>query len=204
MKIPTITTRRLVLRPFTERDVGPLHRILCEEGVLRYFPNPNPPARDAVERFVVDQLRRWWQDGFGWWAVTPRSRRALIGWNGLQFLPETNEVEVGFLLSREFWGRGLALEGALAGLKYGFDTLGLESIIALVHPENRASRRVIEKLGMSFVDRARYFGMEVDRYRIAGGRSAVRHASGGKRSTSGTKRTRPQRGRRRSGSEDRH
>jgi RimJ/RimL family protein N-acetyltransferase len=165
-EIPTLTTPRLILRPFTAEDIKPLHQILVEEGVLRYFPNPEPPAQERVERLVAGQLKHWAEHNLGWWAVEPCVKSELIGWNGLQFLPETGEVEVGYLLSRAYWGQGLATEGARASIRYGFETLGLDQIVAIVHPENRASQRVIEKLGMSLVDRTHYFGMEVLRYRL--------------------------------------
>ena len=167
MKIPTITTARLILRPFVEADAGPLHRILNEEDTLRYFPNPDPLPLERVQKFVTRQLAHWDEHGFGWWAVEPREphgRQELIGWNGLQFLPETGEIEVGYLLSKAHWGKGFATEGGLASLEFGFQALGLENIIAIVHPGNKASIRVIEKLGMSLVDRTNYFGMDVLRY----------------------------------------
>ena len=166
MSIPTLETPRLILRAFTADDAEPLHRILGEEGVLRYFPSPDPPSLDRVQKFIARQLAHWQEHGLGWWAVVPRGGEELIGWNGLQFLPETKEVEVGYLLSTPFWGQGLAVEGARISLQFGFETLGLESIIALVHPENQASIRVTEKLGMSWTDRTHYFGMEVFRYLI--------------------------------------
>ena len=165
-EIPTITTPRLDLRPFTAEDVEPLHHILQEEGILRYFPNPTSPPRERVERIIAHQLDHWAEHGLGWWAVEPRDQGELIGWNGLQFLPETDEVEVGYLLSKAYWGQVLATEGARAGLQYGFEVLGLDQIVGLVHPENRASQRVLEKLGMSFVDRSHYFGLELLRYRL--------------------------------------
>lgn len=166
MTIPTITTTRLILRPFTEVDVDPLHHILSEKGVLRYFPKSDPPARDRVERLIAHQLEHWKEHGYGWWAVEQRGKSNLIGWNGLQFLPETKEVEVGYLLGRAFWGQGLATEGARVSVRHGFEHLGLETIIGLTHPENVASQRVLEKLGMSFIDRANYFGMACCRYSL--------------------------------------
>ena len=166
MDIPTVTTARLLLRPFRTEDAEPLFHILGEEGVLRYFPSPDPPPLDRVERFVIRQLQHWEEHGFGWWAVEPRDEARLIGWNGLQYLPETDEVEVAFLLSRPYWGRGLAAEGARAGLHFGFAQLGIEQIVAIVHRENRASQRVIEKLGMTMAGPAIYFGIEVYRYVI--------------------------------------
>jgi ribosomal-protein-alanine N-acetyltransferase len=178
--IPTIKTERLVLRPFNERDAEPLHTILGVEGVLRYFPSTDPPSLEGVQRLVTRQTEHWHEHGLGWWAVEPRhtsqltrrrtglTRRAtgLIGWCGLQHLPETDQVEVAYLLDKDLWGQGLATEGALASLHFGFNTLNLETIIALVHPENRASQCVIEKLDMSFVDKLHMWGIDLYRYSI--------------------------------------
>jgi RimJ/RimL family protein N-acetyltransferase len=166
VRIPTITTHHLILRAFTTEDVDPLHRILSTTDILRYFPNPGTPSRDKVEKLISAQLRHWDEHGYGWWAVEPRSKKQLIGWSGLQFLPETEEVEVGYLLDQAFWGRGLATEAAKACLQYGFENLNVKTIVAIVHPENVASQRVIEKLGMSFVDQAHYFGMDCYRYSV--------------------------------------
>ncbi|MCK4449041.1 MAG: GNAT family N-acetyltransferase [Anaerolineae bacterium] len=166
MRIPTITTSHLILRAFTEADIEPLHRILGDRDVLRYFPNPNLPSRDKVEKMISSRLKHWEEHGYGWWAVEPRSKRELIGWSGLQFLPETEEVEVAYLLGKAYWGKGLATEAAQACLQYGFENVEVESIVAIVHPENLASQRVIEKLGMLFVDQAHYFGMDCYRYSI--------------------------------------
>ena len=166
MQIPTITTSRLILRAFTKEDVDPLHHILGEKDILRYFPSPSPPSRDKVEKLISARLKHWEEHGFGWWGVEPRSKKQLIGWSGLLFLPETEEIEVGYLLDKAFWGKGLATEAAQVCLQYGFEKVEAESIIAIVHPENVASQRVIEKLGMSFVDQAHYFGMDCYRYSI--------------------------------------
>lgn len=170
MTIPTLTTSRLTLRPFTERDVEPLHRILNEDGILRYFPRPEPPDPARVERLVAGQLRHWEEHGLGWWAVELRATGELLGWNGLQYLPETDEVEVAYLLSRSHWGRGLATEGARAALHFGFETLRSGSIVGIVHPDNIASQRVLEKSGLIFVNEADYFGMHIFRYVITGDR----------------------------------
>jgi len=164
MDIPTLATARLLLRAFTEQDADPLHRILNERDILRYFPNPAPPSRERVQQVIAGQLKHWEEHGYGWWAVERRSQAGLLGWCGLQFLPETGETEVGYLLDQACWGQGLATEGALASLQFGFETLGLECIVGIVHPENKASIRVIEKIGMSLVDRNTYFGMDVYRY----------------------------------------
>jgi ribosomal-protein-alanine N-acetyltransferase len=98
----------------------------------------------------------------------PDSEKELAGWAGLQYLPELDETEVGFLLDKSFWGRGYATEAARASLKFGFEHFNLDHIIALVHPENIASRRVIEKCGLSYVDTLPLWGIELMRHRKEG------------------------------------
>jgi ribosomal-protein-alanine N-acetyltransferase len=162
--IPTITTPWLTLRPFTPTDDIPLHRILNEPNILQYFPRTDPPDIERIQGLIERQFMQWKEYHLGWWAVVPHGQTELIGWNGLQYLPETDEVEVGFLLSKQFWGQGLATEGAKASLEFGFKTLGLPQIIGLTHPENTASQNVLKKCGMHYVERKEYFGMQLFRY----------------------------------------
>jgi RimJ/RimL family protein N-acetyltransferase len=164
MRIPTIETSRLVLRPFTEQDVDPTHRILSEEAVLRYFPPTDPPSRERVQRMILGLLRHWERRGYGLWAVESRTAGTLMGRCGLQFLPETEEVEVDFILGELFWGQGFATEAGRASVRYGFEELGVESIAGIVHVENKASQRVLEKLGMEIVEQKQFFGIECYRY----------------------------------------
>lgn len=167
MNIPTRTTPRLFLRPFGLSDAEALHRILSQPGVLLYFPNQTPPELGRVERMINFQLEHWQLHGFGWWAIEDKETSRFIGWSGLQFLPETDEVEIAYLLDRDSWGRGLATEAARSGLMFGFDQTGQDEIVGIVHPDNIGSKRVLEKLGLQFTDRKIYFGMDCMRYSLA-------------------------------------
>jgi len=133
---------------------------------LRYFPSPKPPSLEKTQRFVMAQINHWKEHGFGWWAVELRNKPGIIGWNGLQYLPETDEIEIGYLLGKAYWGKGLATEGGQPGLVFGFEQLALDEIIAVVHPENIPSQKVIQKLGLKFTDETDYFGMQVYRYAL--------------------------------------
>jgi ribosomal-protein-alanine N-acetyltransferase len=164
--IPVITTNRLSLRPFEMSDVDTLHRILSDGDILQYFPDPDAPSKTRVKSIIEKQLDHWSEHGFGWWAVEPLNWHEMIGWCGLRYLDETDEVEVAYLLGRNYWRQGLATEAARASLNFGFDELKLEKIIAVVHPENLASRRVLEKLGMGNAENRKYFGMNCIRYYI--------------------------------------
>ena len=133
---------------------------------MQYFPNTNPPEMERVQNLIERQLMQYETYNLGWWAVVPHGQSELIGWNGLQYLPETEEVEVGYLLSKQFWGRGYATEGAKASLEFGFETLGLGQIIGLTHPDNIASQSVLKKCGLKYVEQKEYFEMTVNRYLI--------------------------------------
>ena len=163
-RIPTITTARLTLRPFTPQDDIRLHRIMNEPGIMQYFPRTDPPDIDRVRNLIARQLMQYETYSLGWWAVVPQGQEDFIGWNVLQYIPETDEVEVGYLLSRHFWGQGYATEGAKATLEFGFKTLKLPQIIGLTHPENTASQNVLKKCGMRYVEEKEYFGMQLFRF----------------------------------------
>jgi [ribosomal protein S5]-alanine N-acetyltransferase len=164
MKIHTLHTPRLVLRSLIQSDTPILHSIYQVEGVLRYFPNPVPPLLERVEQFVDGQQAHWEKYGYGNWGIVFSGETKLIGWAGLQFLAETGETEVGYLLGRPFWGKGYAAEAARASLQFGFDHFNFEEIIALVHPDNAASLKVAAKCGLIPVERKTYWGIEMVRH----------------------------------------
>jgi len=164
--IPTLHTTHLTLRPILPADAVALHRIYQHEGMLQYFPNPAPPPLEKVERFIAYQQTHWEKYGYGNWGIVPQGETDLVGWAGLQFLPETGETEVGYLLDRPFWGRGFATEAAQASIEFGFAHFDFPEIIALVHPENIASLKVAAKCGLTVVERKTYWGLELVRHRI--------------------------------------
>jgi RimJ/RimL family protein N-acetyltransferase len=163
---PVIITPRLILRAFTAEDVDALHRLLSEEGVLRYFPTSDPPSRDRVQQMISRLLAHWQERGYGLWAVESRLSGQLLGRCGLQHVPELDEVEVDFILGKPFWGQGFATEAARASLHFGFDTLGLERVVGIAHVENEASQHVLEKLGMARVDQRPFWGIDCYLYAV--------------------------------------
>lgn len=150
--IPTLTTERLVLRPFVAADLDELAVIHAEESFWWY---PRRAAMSAVETrgFLTTVMQRYEDDGFGIEALTDRATGRMIGWAGLavpHFLPEIlPAVEVGWRLSGPYRGRGLATEAGRAALEYGFTDGGLDCVVSLYEPENVASARVMERLGFT-------------------------------------------------------
>lgn len=164
MNISIITTENLRLRPFTLEDTPAMHQILNGRDVLKYFPGTQTLSVEHVQRMIGRLLTHWQEHDYGLWAVEHRATGTLLGRCGLQHIPETNEVEIDFILDRVYWGHGYATEAGQASLGYGFEELNLASVVGIVHPDNLASQRVLQKLGMQFVEKTEYFGMAVHRY----------------------------------------
>ena len=96
-------------------------------------------------------MRHQEEHGFGLWAVELRAKHEVIGVTGLQHLADGEEIEVGYRFLHEHWGNGYATEAARASIAFGLGELRMERIVAVTLPTNRASRRVMEKCGMTFV-----------------------------------------------------
>jgi ribosomal-protein-alanine N-acetyltransferase len=176
--VPTLTTPRLLLRPFREEDADALHAVLSGEGVLRYFPPGPRPTREVAVRMIDRILRHWEEHGFGLWAVESRATGELMGRCGLQRIPETGETEADIILGAPFWGRGYATECIEAGLRYAAENLPAKEVVGIIHPENAASRRLLEKLGMRPSGPARYFDMDCERHAITRSELLARYAAG--------------------------
>lgn len=159
-----LNTERLILRRFTMEDCEALLAITQEPNIFQYFPTRSAWTMEKVERSIEHQTNHWQTFGYSQMAVTLRETGQLMGWCGLEWLPDTNETEVGYLLSHAFWGKGYATEAARASVKFGLEEIGLKEIIGLTDPLNIASQRVLEKCGLTFTRRQVYFGMGMFRY----------------------------------------
>jgi RimJ/RimL family protein N-acetyltransferase len=145
-----LPTQRLVLRAWRAQDRVPFGAMNADPAVMEFFPSTlTRPESDALaERFVVEQGER----GFCPWVVEERDSGAFVGFVGLHAVPTSlafsPAVEVGWRLTRPFWGRGYASEAAAASLRFGFDEAGLDEIVSMTAVPNARSRRVMERLGM--------------------------------------------------------
>lgn len=166
LNIPTRDTERLRLRSLTEDDAHPLFDAMNDVDVMQYFPSTRLPTFEQVGRMIERQNGHWKKFGYGWWAVVEAESKRVIGWCGLQYLPDSAEIEVAYLLGKAYWGYGYATEAALEATRFAFEDLELPSLVGITHRSNKASQRVIEKLGGANRVEAVYFGMESYRYLI--------------------------------------
>jgi ribosomal-protein-alanine N-acetyltransferase len=164
---PTVLdTPRLVLREFTPRDVDDLHRCDGDARVMRWL-GAGLPARtrdqvaEAIARMQTNYARR---PGYGLLHASRRDDGRFVGACGVSTVPEGDDVEIAYRLPVDCWGQGYATEMARAVLGHAHGTLRLPRVIGLTWPENGASSRVLEKIGMQYRGRALHYGREMQLY----------------------------------------
>lgn len=160
----TLETPRLLLRPWQAGDVDHYAAMFADPEVSRYIFVKQPPTRDQIATMSDGYLRQWRTHGFGPFAAIDKASEAWIGQIGLNHLawwPEPDKVEVGWELSRAWWGLGLASEGGSAALRFGFERCGLSRVISVTVAANRASRRVMEKIGLRYQGVKTVSGMDL-------------------------------------------
>lgn len=153
-----VETARLRLRAFDFGDADGLWRIASDPEVMRHIGDGHPLTLEETRRSLARIVSAFERRGYGRWAVERKDCGRLIGYCGLACGSEEIGVELVYLFARDQWGKGLASEAAAASLRYGFESLGLDSIAAVTRPDNWPSRRVMERLGMKFQRRTVYRG----------------------------------------------
>ena len=147
-----LETNRLLLRHQLPADLDDLWALYCDPEITKYIPDAPRTRQEAQEELECHTHGHPRFPELGLWATIHKDTGKFIGRCGL--LPWTidgeQEVEVAYTIAREYWGQGLATEAAHAILDYGFEQLKLSRLICRIDEENRASRKVAEKIGMTF------------------------------------------------------
>ena len=148
MAAPELLTERLRLRAFEDRDLDAWAAIVGDEETGRFIGG----VRDRAEAWmrIAMYLGHWELRGFGQWAVEERDSGRLVGRAGLWFPEGWPELEVGWTLARDVWGRGYATEAGRAAVEWGRSSLGLKRIASVISAGNTRSIAVAERLGMTF------------------------------------------------------
>ncbi len=159
-----LETDRLILRPLDEKDVDAIYAMRSDADVMRFIREPQ--NRQESANWVELVSSRWENEQIGFCAILEKPSEKFVGWCGIWRLKETAELEIGYAVAKELWGNGLATEAALCFLNYAFKKLKPERVVAVARPDNAASRRVMEKLGMNFVGTGIFYDQELVRYAI--------------------------------------
>ena len=166
-----IETERLILRELLPTDDYGIFELDSDTEVHSYLGNkPIESMKQAKESIEIIR-QQYVTNAIGRWAVVEKSSNNFIGWAGLKLIKETinnhsNYYDVGYRFIKRYWSKGYATEAAKASLAYGFNNLGLECIYGMAHYDNKASRKVLEKAGLSYVETFDYNGESTDWFKI--------------------------------------
>jgi RimJ/RimL family protein N-acetyltransferase len=150
MDIPTLTTERLVLRPFRLHDLDAYAAMNADPTAMRYIGEVQDRA--AAFRSLCAALGHWHLRGFGPWAIEERATGAFVGRAGLVHFEPWTDVEVAYALVPSAWGKGYAGEVAARSLRFAHEVVGARGVASHILAGNAAAIRVAERLG------ARYSG----------------------------------------------
>lgn len=160
-------TDRLILKKITMEDLPWLIEMRVPDAVNRYLGGPAMQNAEALTARVPFYLECHKTLGFGFCTMSLKLNGEKIGTSGLQPLENTGEIEVGYNLSEKYWRQGFGFECAMAWLRFGFETAALERIVAVAHPDNIGSWKIMEKCGMKYEKSEWHYGIECVFYAIS-------------------------------------
>lgn len=155
-----LETPRLFIRPLAMCDLEDVHRLHTDPLVVQSLFSGEPPSRRNTQEKMDEYVRAWLQNGFGFFGVflkgNSRAEGEFAGRAGLRRFEDTADVEYGLCLFGHIAGRGIGPELGGAILRYAFEQLGLERVVALIRPENERAVRAAEKIGFRHVEDRQY------------------------------------------------
>jgi len=146
-----LETSRTYLRELSTDDAENFFLLNSDKDVLKYTGDKPFESILKTKEFLKN-YNPYQEFGYGCWVVIDKSNNEFLGWCGLKFTRELNEVDLGFRFFKKHWNKGYASETAKACVDYGFEKLNLTKIVGRAMKENSASIKVLEKAGMQFVD----------------------------------------------------
>lgn len=156
-------THRLQHRAFTVDDAEAFFELNSNVDVMRFTGEPLLTSLDTARQAIAN-YPDFDEVGYGRWACVLKETQTIIGFCGLKYLPDLDEVDIGYRFLPQYWGHGLATEACMASLEFGFRELRLNQIVGFVLPDNAASIRVLEKSGMQPDGQFNYDGIMALRY----------------------------------------
>ena len=143
-----------------------IYELNLDPDVTRYTHDPVKDlahATEILEKTIIPQYALY---NHGRWAVHLKASLDFLGWCGLKYRAELNEIDLGFRFKKEFWGKGFATEAAYASIKYGFEKIGLQRIVGRAEIDNIGSLKVLKKCGMNYIGDEEVEGYPVKTYEL--------------------------------------
>ncbi|HLP39456.1 GNAT family N-acetyltransferase [Lacibacter sp.] len=164
-------TERLILREIQLTDVDGIFELDADPEVHRYLGNKPVTGKDQVVTQINAIRQQYINNGIGRWAIIDRKTGGFIGWTGLKFVTELinnhrNYYDLGYRLIRRYWGRGIATETAHVSLQYAFNKINVNEVYAMADCENVASNRILQKVGLNYIETFDLEGIKHNWYKI--------------------------------------
>ena len=166
MTPPVLLTERLRLRPRTIGDLDANLAMDMDPRVHRYIWPDGPPDRETRRQELSERYASDWPQIGGFWVVEWADRPGFLGWCGLFPLEDSGLIEIGYRNIAAAWGQGVGTEAARAALDHGFRVLAIDPIVAVAHPDNRASCRLLQKIGLKPAGTAFHYKQWLAFYRL--------------------------------------
>lgn len=161
-----LETDRLVMRMFTLDDFEAFERLCTDPEVMRYLADGKPLSKFEAWKSMAFLVGHWQLLGYGQFALEEKSSGRLIGRSGFLNPSGWPAFELGWTLERASWGKGYASEAARRALRYAFEDLDRDNVISLIHPDNKPSIKVAERIGEKLEGKTELFNKEVLIYGI--------------------------------------
>ena len=160
-----LVTGRLRIRPFKPDDDVELHKMFGDPKVMERIPSGPPRSLAETRRRLAKIIEHQKKHGFSLWALIRKEDGGLIGDCGLILVEGKGpEVELSYDIAYEFWGKGYAREAARECLRYGLEDLGLQRIVGLTYKDHYASRRIMEKIEMTYEGKVHHYDRDLVQY----------------------------------------
>jgi RimJ/RimL family protein N-acetyltransferase len=148
-----LDTERLVIRPWEDSDRPAFRAMATDPEVMRYVHGGEPYTEPEMDEFLGRQARQLAEHGVMMGALEEKATGRVVGVCGVQPLGASDDLEIGWWLAREVWGRGYATEAGGAAMRHVLETLQRPRVVAIIDPGNTASERVVTRLGMRLAGR---------------------------------------------------
>lgn len=157
-------TERLQVKTWKEEDWHDFYPISSDPEVVRHVGDGQPFSEEKTKQWVRRQITKQAEQGFCRYQLVHKEQQKLCGWCGLDYFGTTGDVEIGYWIARDQWGKGLATEAAHAVLRHARESLALARVISVCTLDNFGSRRVMEKIGLQLEKEApvRELGIDLD------------------------------------------
>ncbi len=160
-----LETERLILRMPHHSDAEQLFQLNSNPNVMRFIGDGSIMTRKESDAYLENAIAISQVDR-GYWFAESKDTGEFVGWYVLKKLDETTMDEIGYRLMEDYWGKGLATEGIIQIVEYAKTKLVLKELVAVVLADNTASKNVLRKIGMQYIEDAEYYNSVVEFYQI--------------------------------------